>query len=221
MADEKIETTAEEAAPKKKKQVKKLPIIIAAVCAITVLGVAGWAWHETPECCDMICHSTMGKYYDTFVNDTSTLVYKHKASSEGKCVSCHEATLGFMMNDIRAQLSGDYTDPLYKATFSNEFCLQSGCHSAAGFMPGASTSSTADWSFDPHSTQHGVQQCNSCHHMHDQSVFTCAGCHTWGGDEEWSKTPDGWVEYTLDDGSVTAAPEGWAIPTTFEAAKNG
>lgn len=221
MADEIKESTeaTAEATPKKKIdwKRKRLPIIIAVVVVITVIGVAGWAWHATPECCDTICHSTMGKYYDTYVNDTDTLVYKHQATTNKQCVSCHEATLGFMLNDVRAQLSGDYETPLQKVTFTNEFCLQSGCHTGAGVMPGATESSTADWSFDPHSTEHGVQQCNSCHRMHDQSVFTCAGCHTWGGDEEWAQTPDGWVEYTLDDGSITAAPEGWTIPQYFEA----
>lgn len=222
MADEIKEGTeaqATDATPKKKRnwKAKRLPIVIAAVVVVTVLGVAGWAWRATPEYCDTLCHSTMGKYYNSFANDTTSLAYAHKGVVNNQCLGCHETTLPQSLHEVQAQLSGDYSDPMAKVTYSNEFCLQSGCHTGAGVMPGATESSTADWSFDPHSTMHGVQQCNSCHLMHDQSVFTCAGCHTWGGDEAWSKTPDGWTEYTLDDGSITAAPEGWTIPQLFEA----
>ncbi len=82
-------------------------------------------------------------------------------------------------------------------TYTNEFCLQSGCHAGAGIMPGASESSTADLSFDPHSDFHGVQQCNSCHRMHDQSVFTCAGCHQVGAWEGEGGIPEGWSKVDL------------------------
>lgn len=220
MADEKKEDVqTKDAAPKKKInwKAKRLPIVIAVVVVVAVLGVAGWAWRATPEYCDSMCHNTMGKYYDSFMNDTESLAYAHKGVVEGQCLGCHEQTLSQMGTQIASQLSGSYDTPLAKTTYSNEFCLQSGCHTGAGIMPGASESSTADWSFDPHSTKHGVQQCNSCHRMHDQSVFTCAGCHTWGGSDGWSKTPDGWTEYTLEDGSITAAPDGWTIPQLFEA----
>ena len=60
-------------------------------------------------------------------------------------------------------------------------------------MPGASESSTKDLAFDPHSDFHGVQQCNSCHRMHDQSVFTCAGCHQVGAWEGEGGIPEGWT----------------------------
>ena len=57
MADTTKETTEATTpeTPKKKKfdwKRKRLPIIIAAVVVVTVVGVAGWAWHATPECCD-------------------------------------------------------------------------------------------------------------------------------------------------------------------------
>ncbi|MFR8956193.1 MAG: hypothetical protein ACLVHL_01220 [Collinsella intestinalis] len=66
MADETKETSVAETAsetPKKKRdwKGKRLPIVIAAVVAVTVLGVAGWAWRATPGYCDALCHSTMGK----------------------------------------------------------------------------------------------------------------------------------------------------------------
>lgn len=219
MADEIKESAKSDetqAAPKKKIDWKRrrLPLIIAAVVVVTVIGVAGWAWHATPECCNTICHSTMGKYYDTFVNDSSTLVYKHRSAANNQCLGCHEATLPQMMHEVQIQLTGNYPTPFEKVTFSNDFCLQSGCHAGGGVMPGATKSSTADWSFDPHSTYHGVQQCNSCHLMHDQSVFTCGSCHTFG---EYTEAPEGWVEVTTADGTQTAAPKGWTVPSNFEA----
>ena len=78
MAEDIKETTeaaAPEKAPKKKRnwKGKRLPIVIAAVVVVTVLGVAGWAWRATPEYCDTLCHSTMGKYYDSFVNGLARL----------------------------------------------------------------------------------------------------------------------------------------------------
>ena len=223
MADEIKEGTeaTAEATPKKKIDWKKkrLPIIIALVCVVTVVGVAGWAWHATPECCDTICHSTMGKYYNSFVNDTTTLAYKHKAAVNNQCLGCHEATLPQMLHEVQMQLSGTYDMPFKKVTFTNEFCLQSGCHTGAGVMPGATESSTRDWSFDPHSTEHGVQQCNSCHRMHDQSVFTCAGCHQVGAWEGEGSLPEGWTMQDLGDGQQGGVPDGWTTPKNFQAAE--
>ena len=80
MADEKQETTAAETAQAPKKKInwkaKRLPIVIAAVVVVTVLGVAGWAWRSTPEFCDQLCHNTMGKYYNSYMNDTESLAYE-------------------------------------------------------------------------------------------------------------------------------------------------
>ena len=224
MADEIKESTegTPEATPKKKFdwKGKRLPIIIAAVVVVTVIGVAGWAWHATPECCDVICHSTMGKYYQTYTQDTTTLAYKHRAATNNQCLGCHEATLPQMAHEVQMQLSGDYPQPFDKVTFSNDFCLQSGCHLGGGVMPGATESSTKDFSFDPHSDYHGVQQCNSCHLMHDQSVFACASCHQVGAWEGEGGVPEGWVVQDLGNGKTGAVPEGWATPFTFEASSS-
>lgn len=224
MADETKETSAAEATsetPKKKRDWngKRLPIVIAAVVAVTVLGVAGWAWRATPGYCDALCHSTMGKYYDTFENQTDSLAYAHKAVANGKCLDCHENTLGTSARMAQSQLTGDHETPLAKVTYTNEFCLQSGCHAGAGIMPGASESSTKDLAFDPHSDYHGVQQCNSCHRMHDQSVFTCAGCHQVGAWEGEGGIPEGWSKVDLGDGQQGAVPDGWTTPFLFEAAE--
>lgn len=140
MADEIKETSAAEATPetpKKKRdwKGKRLPIVIAVVVAATVLGVAGWAWRATPGYCDALCHSTMGKYYDTFENQTDSLAYAHKAVVNGKCLDCHENTLGTSARMVQSQLTGDHDTPLAKVTYTNEFCLQSGCHAGAGIMP--------------------------------------------------------------------------------------
>lgn len=215
MADEIKETSK---APKRK--IKRLPIIIAAVVVVAVIGVAGWAWHATPECCDTICHSTMGKYYDSFVNDSESLAYKHASVANNQCLGCHEATLPQMMHEVQVQLSGSYSEPFEKVTFSNDFCLQSGCHLGAGVMPGATESSTKDWGFDPHSTYHGgvTQQCNSCHRFHDQSVLTCTGCHQIGAYEGEGDVPEGWTDTAEVDGVTTYLPKGWTVPQQFEAA---
>lgn len=138
----------------------------------------------------------MGKYYDTFENQTDSLAYAHKAVVNGKCLDCHENTLGTSARMVQSQLTGDHDTPLAKVTYTNEFCLQSGCHAGAGIMPGASESSTKDLSFDPHSDYHGVQQCNSCHRMHDQSVFTCAGCHQVGAWEGEGGIPEAGARLT-------------------------
>ena len=61
MADEVKDAATEESseqAPQKKKidwKRRRLPIIAAIVLVVTAIGVAGWAWHATPECCDVIC----------------------------------------------------------------------------------------------------------------------------------------------------------------------
>ena len=147
MADETKETSAAASAPetpKKKRdwKGKRLPIVIAAVVAVTVLGVAGWAWRATPGYCDALCHSTMSKYYDTFENQTDSLAFAHKGVVNGKCLDCHENTLGTSVRMAQSQLTGNHETPLAKVTYTNEFCLQSGCHAGAGIMPGASESST-------------------------------------------------------------------------------
>ena len=226
MADEIKEGTeaqATDATPKKKRnwKAKRLPIVIAAVVVVTVLGVAGWAWRATPEYCDTMCHSTMGRYYDSFVNDTTSLAYAHKGVVNNQCLGCHETTITQSLHEVQVQLSGDYTDPMAKVTYSNEFCLQSGCHTGAGVMPGATESSTADYGFDPHSTYHGgvVQQCNSCHRMHDQSVLTCTGCHQIGAYEGEGDVPEGWTDTADVDGTMTYLPKGWAAQTTLTDAE--
>ena len=219
MADEIKDTTGTEA-PAKKRKVKRLPIAIAVVVIVAVLGVAGWAWHATPEYCDAVCHSTMGKYYDSFENDTTSLAYAHKSIVNNQCLGCHEATLSQTVSQAQSQLSGSFSTPLDKVTYSNEFCLQSGCHLGGGVMPGATESSTKDYGFDPHSTYHGgvVQQCNSCHRMHDQSVLTCTGCHQIGAYEGEGGVPEGWTDTAEVDGTMTYLPKGWTIPQNFEAA---
>ena len=161
----------------------------------------------------------MGKYYDTFENQTDSLAFAHKGVVNGKCLDCHENTLGTSVRMAQSQLTGNHETPLAKVTYTNEFCLQSGCHAGAGIMPGASESSTKDLAFDPHSDFHGVQQCNSCHRMHDQSVFTCAGCHQVGAWEGEGGIPEGWTKKELGDGSEGAVPDGWTTPFLFEAAE--
>ncbi len=221
MADEKNDVTEAPASakPKKKRNWKAthLPIAIAAVVVVTVLGVAGWTWSETPEYCDTMCHSTMGDYYDSFVNDTSSLAYAHSSAVDGECLGCHEQTLSTTATQISSQLTGSDSDSISQVTYSNEFCLQSGCHSGGGMLPGASESSTADYDFDPHSDYHGVQQCNSCHLMHDTSVFTCATCHQVGMWEGEGDVPDGWVVQDLGNGTEGAVPEGWTTPDLYRA----
>ena len=97
MADEIKESTEETnaSAPQKKKfdwKGKRLPIVIAAVVVVTVIGVAGWAWRSTPEFCDTVCHSTMGKYYQSYTQDSTTLAFKHRGVTNNQCLSCHEYT---------------------------------------------------------------------------------------------------------------------------------
>ena len=126
MADETKETNVAETAsetPKKKRdwKGKRLPIVIAAVVAVTVLGVAGWAWRATPGYCDALCHSTMGKYYDTFENQTDSLAFAHKGVVNGKCLDCHENTLGTSVRMAQSQLTGNHETPLAKVTYTNEF----------------------------------------------------------------------------------------------------
>ena len=146
------------------------------------------------------------------MNDSTSLAYQHASAVNNQCLGCHEQTLSQSMHQTQAQLAGSYSEPFEKVVFSNDFCLQSGCHTGGGVMPGATESSTADYPFDPHSTYHGVQQCNSCHLMHDQSVFTCASCHQVGAWEGEGGVPDGWVVMELGDGKTGGVPDGWTTP---------
>ena len=53
--------------------------------------------------------------------------------------------------------------------------------------------------------------------MHDQSVFTCAGCHQVGKWEGEGGLPEGWVMQDLGDGERGGVPEGWTTSFKFEA----
>lgn len=137
-------------------------------------------------------------------------------SSKATCLSCHQPILSQQIGEGASWISGDYTliattdnangvlserSTTELASASNSkgdsFCLRSGCHvnSDGSVMTRDDLTALTEKTSDdpsvtirnPHSWQHGQQECSSCHKAHRASVLTCTECHS---DME---IPEGWI----------------------------
>lgn len=173
---------------------KKKKLIVALVAALVVfgaLGVAGWKWHEMPSFCNAICHSPMDRYVEGYYSGDDTLLITKHAGAGIECLECHHPGIETQIMEVTHWVSGNFYDPLYKRNLGNDFCLDPNCHP---FTYQDLEQATADLPFNPHSLQHGEQQCASCHRMHDQSVLYCTQCHNEAAQLiDSNSTTKGWL----------------------------
>lgn len=155
---------------------KKRGLIVAA-SVIGVLAVAGiglWEWHEQPSFCSTLCHSTMAHYYGTYEGE-GYLVAAH-AEAGITCLECHEPTVESQIEELKVQVSGDFSTPLKSREVKNDFCGGDDCHGEATMAQMAEV--TGDLEYNPHDN-HVVlgARCSGCHNMHAPQEMTCTQCH--------------------------------------------
>lgn len=205
---------SKETNPSKKRKglSRKGVTIICVVCAVLIVaGGAFWVWHEQPSFCNAICHDPMDPYLPTYeaqsgmpavdkwgneVDDGAYLLAAvHREDADAACLTCHVPTLSEQMGEAVTWVTGDYYVPLDERSMSDlteargvekvEFCLNESCHDISR---SDLIELTADkYEFNPHATQHGAQDCTSCHKAHRESVMLCTECHSE------AEVPDGWV----------------------------
>ena len=214
---------AEEETTRAKKRAKKEPkyigkirraYLVTAVCVV-VLGIAGgafWAWHNTPEFCDAICHTPQDPYNPTYyaepgqpavdkwgneVKDASGMMaVVHRTQADANCLSCHVPTMKEQMAEGIKWVTGDFYAPLSERNLDDlqrwheqegvTFCLTSGCHE---LTKSELTNETADMARNPHSWHHFEYDCSDCHKSHRASVMVCTQCH------DDAEVPTGWLTW--------------------------
>lgn len=210
-------------APKKKKT-KKLAIIGAICVVIIAAGIGFWTWHEQPSFCNAICHSPMDPYLPTYeaesgqaavdkwgdevVDGSYMLASVHRTEADARCMTCHVPVISEQVGEAFTWIAGDYYDPLDERTLDDlteargsdpdEFCLNSACHDVT--RSDLEQLTKDKYKFNPHTPQHGAQDCTACHKAHRQSVLLCTECHTE------AVVPDGWV--SADEGKKLAEAQG-------------
>ena len=211
--------TPETTTPSKKKEPKMIGKIrrsyLVALIIVVVLAVAGggfYAWHETPEFCDAICHNPQDPYNPTYyaepgeaavdkwgneVADASGMLSAvHRAKVDATCLSCHKPTMQEQVSEGIQWLTGDFYNPLSERNLDDlmrwlekdgtEFCLTSGCHNYdTSFL----TKMTASYERNPHSWHHIEYDCSDCHKAHRASIMVCTQCH------DDAEVPAGWLTY--------------------------
>lgn len=184
---------------------------VASLAVVAACGAAGWTWHEQPGFCSALCHTSMQAYVDTYyaqlgqqatdkwgneVSDASGMLAAAHRTDGLACIDCHIPTIPQQVGEVVSTVTGSYYDPLTETDLfhlqqarglpEDQFCLRSGCHDMTRDELEAKTSS---WSFNPHSSQHGDQDCSSCHKAHRASVLTCTRCH------DDVQAPTGWLTW--------------------------
>lgn len=211
--------------PSQKKTKSKKLTIIGVVCLIVVAaGIGLWVWHEQPSFCSAICHSPMDPYLPTYeaqvdqpavdkwgnqvAKGSYMLASVHRTDGDARCMSCHVPVISEQVTEAVAWVSGDYYDPLDERTLSDlteargvpgdEFCLNEACHNVT--RADLEQATKDEWEFNPHTPQHGSQDCTACHKAHRQSVMLCTECHTE------AEVPEGWV--SAAEGKQLAGAQG-------------
>lgn len=161
--------------------------------------------------------SSTDKWGNQVADSKGMLSAVHRTnSSNATCLSCHQPVLSQQVGEGMSWLSGNYTlisttdnasgvlsertsTQLSEAqgTKGDAFCLRSGCHvnSDGSVMTRADLTKLTEKTSDdpsvtirnPHSWQHGQQECTSCHKAHRASVLTCTECHAT------MDVPEGWI----------------------------
>ena len=218
-ADAPVEGVAEGNSPiigekpaKKKKSLGFKILIVVAIVVVVLAGGGGAAYglfHNTPGFCNLVCHTPMDPYVESYVNGTSINpaqadsgallgVTVHKNSDQDiRCLTCHTDGIDAQIQEGIAWVSGNYELPL-ELTLAAQvkegsdakdgvaFCLVEGCHEGISSLADLKKS-TAGMKRDPHTNHNGNQACGNCHQMHEQSYMMCTQCHA---DAE---VPEGWM----------------------------
>jgi hypothetical protein len=214
----------EEKTPAPKKKSKKL-IIIGVVCLVIIAaGIGFWTWHEQPSFCNAICHDPMDPYLPTYeaeagqaavdkwgdeVADGSYMLASlHRSEADARCMTCHEPVIAEQVSEALKWISGDFYVPLDERTLSDlteargvdpdEFCLNAACHDIT--RADLEQLTKDKYEFNPHTPQHGAQDCTACHKAHRQSVMLCTECHME------AEVPDGWL--SANEGKQLAEAQG-------------
>lgn len=207
---------AEEAgdAPKKKKGKGKLVLLVVVIVVVLLFGGVGVVYatqHDNPQFCNLICHTPMDPYVQSYMDGTS--VNAAQADFDGDlgvtihansdqdivCLTCHTDGIDTQIQEGIAWVTGGYNLPLELTLTLKEpekhqrdaeaMCLQSGCHEGIESLADLKEA-TSHLKRNVHDSHNGDQNCTNCHQMHEQSVNNCTQCHSD------SETPDGWLTYT-------------------------
>ena len=193
---------------------RRLGITVGVAVAVVVVAGAGfWCWHEQPSFCNAICHNPMDPYLPTYeavpgeaatdkwgneVDDASGMLAAVHGQVGKTCLDCHTPVLEEQVTEGVEWVSGNYDSPLSERTSvqlveargaddSDELCMNESCHP---YTRDDLVKKTA-WmgEINPHTPQHGDQECGTCHKAHRASVMYCTQCHSE------AVVPDGWVTY--------------------------
>jgi hypothetical protein len=145
-------------------------ILIAALCVLVVsLGVP---YTQSSRYCGS-CHYTR-TFYRSWVQSNDS-AHRHALASI-TCRSCHPRSIGNLLHDSWAAVTGDYKPRLPSAGLTKKECL--GCHESYAAL----AQRTAHLKINPHQTHLGEEECSHCHKMHDKSpgLKYCTTCHHTG-----------------------------------------
>ncbi len=194
---------------------KRLGVTLACVVAVLVLaGVGAMVWREQPSFCNAICHDPMDPYlptYEATPGESATDKWGNEVEDAGSMLAavhgevgktrmdCHVPQLEEQVTEGLEWVTGNYDSPLLERTATqlvearglentDELCMNSSCHP---YTRDDLEKKTA-WmgKINPHTPQHGEQECTTCHKAHRASVNYCTQCHTD------AVVPDGWIDYT-------------------------
>jgi hypothetical protein len=164
--------------PKTKRGRRKLIVLGAAVALFAVIGGGVGIWHGQPSFCATLCHDTMGRYYESYM-ESDFLVHAH-ADAGVVCLDCHEPTIAQQLEEAQIQISGEYRLPLKKMDVEDEFCMREGCHSRETVIANTSGYIGVDGtSVNPHeiTLKAGYTDTESPHQPGGEAI-ACANCHT-------------------------------------------
>lgn len=212
MASEESQSTP----PEKKRNRKKIGIIVGVVAAIVIVCGAGFAYaHEQPWFCNFACHTPMDPALETYAGNSGEpgvdkygnvvedagdiLLVAHKEAAGMTCVSCHESVIAQQITEGLHWVPGDYEYPLQERSLTalngygqnetpEQFCLNENCHNTTREQLAVTTASLER---NPHVVEvnHREFECSDCHKVHRQSVMYCSACH------EDADVPEGWLSF--------------------------
>lgn len=190
----KVEQAAAAEATPKKKNHKKLFIVLGVFVAVGIVAFAGfWKWHETPSFCGAICHQPMDEYLATYNQDPNTagtdkwgnqventsamLCISHKDVADSECLDCHVPVMSQQISEGMKWIKKDFEYPLVERdldtlisaqgkTNGEELCLNENCHNISREQL---TSKTKKMEYNPHLTVLSSKD--------HETTYTCSDCH--------------------------------------------
>jgi len=155
---------------------KRILIVVGVVLALGVVGaVALNQLSKNPAFCGT-CH-IIKPYYESW--ESSNLLANKHAAQGVECLDCHHHSYLEKAQEGINYITGNYSEPLEKLTFTREQCLE--CHEEDYEQAVAATEFEES---NPHDSHMGEIDCTQCHQMHDKSKVMCSQCHTFSWFEE-------------------------------------